>query len=107
MSSTFTIKRGDTSPSLLYALSPASVILTGASVVFNMRAADGTPKIARKAAVVQTATGQPTVRYDWVAADTDVAGMFQAEFEIAYTDGTIETFPSDDFILVKITGDIA
>lgn len=101
------LKRGDTSPALRYALLPASVILTGATVVFNMRPEDGvTPKVLRAAAVVETATGTPTVRYNWAAVDTDTAGRFQGEFEVTYVDGAVETFPSEGYITIEITEDI-
>jgi len=107
MSDTFYIKQGDTSPAIQYALSPASVILTAATVVFNMRAVGGTVKISREAATITTATGTPTVQYNWTADDTDTAGLFQAEFEVTYSDGTIETFPNASYIQVNITGEIA
>jgi hypothetical protein len=104
---TFKIKRGDTSPALRFALSPASVNLTAASVVFNMRHVSGTVKLNRKAASIITATGTPTVEYEWATDDTDTAGLYQAEFEVTYNDATRETFPNGDFITVLITGDIA
>lgn len=109
MSDIFKIKEGDTSPSIQYALSPASVVnLTGATVVFNMRLRnDQTVKVSRQAAMVVIATGTPTVQYDWASGDTDTRGTYQAEFEVTYSDGSIETFPNDDFIKISITGDVA
>jgi hypothetical protein len=103
----FYLKEGDTSPSLVYSLSPATVDLTGATVVFNMRLNNGAVKVNRAAAVIVTETGTPTVRYDWNAADTDTAGFYSAEFEVTYAGGAVETFPNSDFIAVSITGDIA
>lgn len=107
MRDTFYLKKGDTSPSLVYALSPDSVDLTGATVVFNMRLYGGANKVNRAAAVIVTATGTPTVRYDWQAANVDTAGFYEAEFEVTYAGGSVETFPNSDFIRVQITGDIA
>lgn len=108
MSDIFKIKEGDTSPSIQYALTPTSVVLTGASVVFSMRdRATGTIKVNRQAATIVTATVTPTVQYDWVTADTDTAGTYEAEFEVTYADTTVETFPNDGFITVTITGDVA
>lgn len=51
--------------------------------------------------------GAPTVRYDWQAADVDTAGFYEAEFEVTYAGGAVETFPNSDFIRGQITGDIA
>jgi hypothetical protein len=108
MMETFNIKRGDTSPSLLYALIPSSTVLTGATVRFSMKDhLSGAVKINRAAVTVVTATGSPTVRYDWNGTDTDTAGFYFAEFEVTYAGGAIETFPNSDFVLVQVTDDIA
>lgn len=107
MRETFYLKKGDTSPSLLYALHPTSVVLTGATVRFNMRLAGGAVKVNRAVAVIVTDTGTPTVRYDWNAGDVDTAGVYEAEFEVTYPGGAVETFPNADYIRVKITEDIA
>lgn len=108
MRETFHIKRGDTSPSLLYALLPVDTDLTGATVRFNMRLNDtGAIKINRAAAVVVTATSTPTVRYDWQPADTGDAGSFSGEFEVTYQGGAVETFPNNSYIPIEITADIA
>lgn len=106
MRDTFYLKRGDTSPSLIYALDPTTVVLTGATVRFNMRLSNGAVKVNRAAAVIVT-TSPPVVRYDWQAGNVDTAGFYEAEFEVTYAGGAVETFPNSDFIRVQITGDIA
>ena len=104
----FHIKQGDTSPSLVYALSPTSVVLSGATVVFNMRnRSTGVVAVSRAAAVIVTATGTPTVRYDWAAGDTATAGTYDGEFEVTYSDLSVETFPNASNITIVIAGDIA
>jgi hypothetical protein len=105
---TFKMKRNDTSPSLVYSLLPTSVVLTGASVVFNMRAASGSRalKVNRVPAVVVTATGSPAVRYDWRAGDTDTSGRYLFEFEVTYSGGTVETFRNDGSDEVIIVDDL-
>jgi hypothetical protein len=107
MTNLFTLKTGDTSPSITYALLPATVDLTGATVRFSMRTRDdGTVIVNRAAAVIVTAT-PPVVRYDWQAGNTTLAGRFDAEFEVTYAGGAIETFPNRAFIDVLITSGIA
>jgi len=101
----FTMKLGDTSPALSYALIPTSVDLTGASVVFNMDRR-GVTVLNRAAATVVTETVTPTVSYEWSAGDTDLEGIHLAEFEVTYSNGTIETFPSGDYIHIKILDDL-
>ncbi len=107
MIATFHLKQNDTSPALLYRLDPA-VNLAGASVVFNMRPrGGGTVLVDREAASIDGDPGNGVVRYDWQVADTANAGWFEAEFEVTYSDGSVETFPNNDFIVVQIGGDIA
>lgn len=109
MAEYFEIKRGDTSPALEVALLPATVVLTGATVVFSMRdRATGTVEISRQPATIVTATGTPTVAYEWQPGDTDLApGVYEAEFDVTYADATSETFPAGGYINVLITGVIA
>lgn len=103
------IKQNDTSPSIQTQFLDGDglpVDITGnLGVSFHMRDAAGTVKIDTAATVVTAASG--IVRYDWLAADTDTAGTFQAEFEVTYSDGKIETFPNASYIEVVITDDIA
>jgi len=106
MIATFPLKQNDTSPALLYRLDPA-VNLAGATVVFNMRPRGGGAVVVdRAAASIEGDPSEGVVRYDWDPADTAAAGRFEAEFEVTYTDGTVETFPNNDFIVVNIMGDI-
>lgn len=104
----FVIKQNDTSPALKYSLRPLDVDLTGASVVFNMRNEIGnTVKIARKPAIIVTAKGNPTVHYEWEAGDTDTVGTYEAEFEVTFANGRVETFPAQPYIKIRIVDDIA
>ena len=102
MATTFYIKQGDTKPSLsAQLLSDGSAVdLTGATVKFHM----GTI-IDATATIVDAATGN--VRYDWVTADTETAGLFRAEFEVTFSDGTVETFPNDGYLLINIIEEVA
>lgn len=101
----FTIKRGDTSPSLDYLLDPATVDLTGATVRFSMRNSAGTLVLDRVTASAPVLTVAPKVRYAWSGADTAVAGFYRAEFEVTYAGGAIETFPNFGAIGVLISAD--
>ena len=57
------------------------------------------------AAIVNADAG--SVKYVWTATDTATAGSFQAELEVTYTNGAIETFPNDQSISIEITEDLA
>ena len=105
----FKIKQNDTSPIIQATLtdsSDAAVDLTGASIRFHMRKyRASSTKVSAAAVIVDEDAG--TVKYVWQAADTNTAGSYQAEFQVTFSDGTIETFPNTDFIQVDIVDDIA
>lgn len=105
---TFFIKQNDTSPAMLATLQDANgnaVNLTGATVRFHMRPVGSTQVMVDQAATLVTPLSG-VVRYDWVGADTDTIGSYQAEFEVTYADASIETFPNDGYIRVEIIDDI-
>lgn len=106
---TVTMKQNDRLPSLSVTAVQSdgtAYDLTGATVVFNMRAADtGTIKINRSAAVlVSGPNGQ--VRYDWNSSDLDTNGDYLAEFE-ATISGRKLTIPTNGYIPVRVIDDIA
>lgn len=104
---TFRIKQNDTSPELEAALSDATgtaINLNGASVRFHMRRAGGPVVVDAAATIVTAAAG--LVRYVWTAGNTNTAGSYQAEFEVTYGDGSIETFPNSSNIQVDIMADL-
>ena len=105
----FYIKQNDTAPFLLVTLRDGSenvIDLTGATAVFKMRpVGQETAKTDRAAIIHNEDNGQ--VRYEWQASDTDTIGSYEAEFQITFVDGKIETFPNSDFIRITITDDIS
>lgn len=106
---TFYVKQNDTAPSIRATLKDSDntvINLTGATVRFHMRTIGGTTAKVDSAATVVSPATSGVVQYDWVAADTDTVGTYQAEFEVTYSDGTIETFPNNGYIVVEITDDI-
>jgi len=107
MAETFTIKQNDTSPRLLYQLDlPDGQTLNGSVTVrFHMAQPDGTVVVDELGAV-WSADDQQTV-YNWAAADTAADGTFKAEFEVTFDDGSIETFPNNEYLLVKVYPDLA
>jgi len=105
---TFFVKQNDTSPAMLATLQDAdgnAVNISAASVRFHMRVIRSRDtKVDQAADIVDGQLGQ--TRYDWSAEDTDTIGSYQAEFEVTYADGSIETFPNDGYIRVDIIDDI-
>jgi len=103
----FSIKQNDTSPSILATLKDANdvpVNLTAANVRFHMKSIGGSIKIDSAMTVITAPEG--LVRYDWVAADTDTFGTYYVEFEVTYTDGSIETFPNTGSLVVSVVKEL-
>lgn len=104
----FYIKQNDTSPSLRSFLRDGDgdpIDLTGATVKFLMRPIGGTTLKINDSAVIVTALSG-LVQYEWEVGDTDTVGSYQAEFEVTYTGGDVETFPNNGYIRVEVTDDL-
>lgn len=103
----FKLKRNDTSPAIRSTLLDGSgtvILLTGASVKFLMKDKAGNIIVNAAAVIIDAING--VVEYQWIGADTAVLGFYKAEFEVTYSDGTVETFPNEGFTSILITEDI-
>ncbi len=103
----FNIKQNDTSPSLQATLKDASgtaIVLTGASVRFHMKALDGTVKVDAAMTITDNLNG--VVQYDWQTGDTDTVGSYSVEFEVTYSDSTIETFPNNQNLTISVVREL-
>jgi hypothetical protein len=104
----FKLKKNDTSPILQTTITDAAnnaVDLTGSSVRFHMkRYGASTAKVDAAATIYDEENG--IVRYAWQSSDTDTGGSFIGEFEVTYSDGTIETFPNSGYIQIDVLDDI-
>lgn len=103
-----TIKRGDTRNCIKAILKNASsgdpVNLEGCSVKFHMAPLSRPAVISRAVHVEDAAAGEVWVV--WAPGETDMAGIYRAEFEVLYDDGKIETFPNDGYISIQILEDL-
>ncbi len=109
----FVIKQNDTRPKYVVQLvdnfgepDQGPVDLTTATAVKLIMAAkvDGSIKVNDTAAITTPAQG--IVTYTWDAADTDTVGEYDAEFEITWGDGGVETVPNDGYLEVRVTDDL-
>ena len=100
--SNFQLKQNDTKPSLYANLvqDGSAVDLADASVTFHMDGVVNAPAV-----VTDAANG--SVRYDWTATDTAIAGSYRAEFQVTFSDGSIETFPNSGYFYVNIAEELA
>jgi len=102
------IKQGDRRPA-----APAT-IKRGTAIVDLTNATSVTFKLRRKSFVDLTVDAEAdilsavdgTVEYRWAVGDTDLAGEYQAEWEVLWSDGTPETFPTMGYDLCMIYSDL-
>lgn len=111
MATKTTIKRGDTGPAFRATLRDANgdaVNLSGATALFYMRDIKGqrTIKVSAGAMTIIDAPGG-RVEYPWAAGDTDTAGLFDAEVQVTFGDGEVQTFPNNDHHRVEVMEDIS
>ena len=104
---THTIKQGDLYPPIEATLSDANgaVDLTGASVRFIMLRRRGRVELVNAdATIMDAATG--SIRYQWVAGDTDEVGDHLAEFEVTFADTRVATWPNGGHLIVSVVRDL-
>lgn len=106
------MKRNDTVPlTATLKVGTVAVDLEGATVKFHMRDSSGTVVVDAAATVLQVGDGSDgskgKVKYEWAAGDTDTAGVYDLEWEVSFSDGTIRTFPTTYPTKLQIWGDIA
>jgi len=103
----FSIKQNDTSPSLQATLKDASqtaVDITGATVMFHMKSVDGTLKVSEEMTITNASGG--VVRYDWQSGDTDTVGTYYVEFQVTYSDLSVETFPNNGNEVITVVKEL-
>ena len=110
MPSHFYIKQNDTRPAITANLTDANdaaVNLTGSTVKFNMRVDPaGTTKVSLQGVTIEDAeAGQ--VSYAGTSSDTDTADDYEAEFQVTFAGGAVQTFPGRNWIAVHVIDDIA
>ena len=95
-----TIKRGDTGFGIKATLSNTQgcVDLTDASVLFLF------DKFEIPSEVIDAENGEVIVFFE--RTHTEDAGFYNAEFEVQFPDGRVETFPSNGYLKIHITSDL-
>lgn len=111
----FSIKTGDTASAVYATLEDANgdaVDIAGASVLFKMGPlSGGTLTVARTATNAQVGAGTVdgstgNVVFNWGTSDLTTADWYRAEWEVAFSSGSIETFPNDGFMILAVREDL-
>lgn len=99
---TLTFKQGDTRHAIHAVLKDVqgnTVDLSTAAVTFKMQHYLQKDVIIRKSVNMDGSNGAHVV---FETGDTDLPGLYNAEFTVTYADDRIETFPSMGYIEIKI-----
>ena len=102
-----TLKRGDTRHAIRAILKDSSgspVNLSGCSVSFHMAPLGRFATVSRAVDIHDASAGE--VWAVWSPGETDVTGVYRAEFQVVYGDGRKETFPNDGYISIQILSDL-
>lgn len=108
MSYDVTIKRGDTRHAIRAILKDSSgspVDLTDCSVSFHMAPLGRSATVSRAVDIHDTAGGEVWVVF--APGETDISGVYRAEFQVTYGDGRKETFPNDGYLSIQILGNLS
>lgn len=105
----FTIKQDDQLPEFEVVLKDDNDVVVNLTGIIGVRfimidKATGDVKVDSAATVVTPLAG--LVKYTWALTDTDTAATYNAEFEVEFGDGRLETFPNWKNLQVKVFADL-
>jgi len=80
---------------------PVDLSSAGTVGFYMIKDGDLTPTVAASASMKSAAVG--LVEYQFVEGDTDVAGMYRAEWKIDFS-GSVVTYPRNDILWIYIVG---
>ena len=110
---TYSLKTG-VNQRLFYKFEPARDLSTISTVKASMRVKNGATVFANRSAVVANGTylidgvstpltpASGVVFVDVTATDTAIAGLYEIEFPVVYSDGKDDVIPSTGFALAQI-----
>lgn len=104
------VKEGDTVRKFRRRLKDGNgvpVNITGATIAFSMRVKPaGTVKVSLGAGTVVDGGGG-LVQYAQATGDVDTADIYETEWKVTYSDGTIQRFPNDGYYDTVVTANVA
>lgn len=105
----FYIKQGDRLPIIsatLYDDAGVAINLTGSTVDFKWRKRGDADSETNSGACVISDANNGVVEYNWASGDTDVAGTFDAEFQITTSSALKMTVPNWENLTLEIVKDL-
>jgi len=109
----FTLKRHDTASVIQATLvnsGGTAVSVAGGSVLFKMAPISGGTLSAAGTATIEEngSTSVGVVHYSWTVGDAAgiTTGLYAGEWEVTFANGTIQSFPNSDPMLINVTSDL-
>lgn len=100
----FTVKEGNLEPGIADTLKDSTgtvvSIETATGVLFRLLTLDRVTIFERAAQIDDAANG--FVSYAWIAGDTDIPGVYYAEFTVSWLGPRIQTTPPRGYIIIVI-----
>ncbi len=100
MSDTFIVKKGATSPSIIYRVTNFDG--SSGAALFKMRNAGTREPVLSETATITVDGADTLFEYDWQVGDTDMMGEFEGEFHYSYAGGALEKLPNGEMIPISI-----
>lgn len=98
----YDLVQGDLEPALADTLS-GGPLASGGVLYFVMQQVDGATRISGLADIDDATQINVPVHYQWQTGDTAVPGVYRAQWQLAYSSGSVpETWPSDDTLWIVI-----
>ncbi len=101
----YTLKQGDLEPAVTGFLIDSTGlpvnVATATSVTFRMMSVLTHTEAFSRPATVDDAVGGE-LSYAWQAGDTDLAGVYYAEFVVTWPSARPQTYPPDGYLTVAI-----
>lgn len=79
-------------------------LTTASKVDLHFRPANAAYKVSGTCLIASAAGG--VVQHNWIVTETATVGLFDAEFEITWNDGGVETVPNDGYFSIEFVDDI-
>lgn len=102
------IKRGDQLPAIQSVLSDSTGIvnLAGATVDFIWKLRNVTGHVPKTGSATIVDEDAGVVKYSWAANDVTGAGMFNAEWQVTFSDSRTMSFPNNGYFMFEILSDL-
>lgn len=101
------VKQNDTKPDLQVTVNDDNgdaIDVSGATIAFHMNDSINTSKVDSAGSIVTAASG--IIKYVWQTGDLDTVGIYNAEFQITFSDSSILTTPSNGYLIIVVGAEL-